>query len=90
MAKLSTNRARNLIGPRVREARITHKPEITQNDLSARLTLQSVYIGRAGISKIESGTREVTDFELVAIAKCLGVAPDWLLGIENSKSRSRG
>lgn len=89
MTKSPATRGRNLIGARVREARITHKPEITQNDLSARLTLVGIHVGRAGISKIESGTREVTDIELVAISKCLQVSPGWLLGTEPATKRGR-
>jgi hypothetical protein len=88
-AKSTANRSRNLIGTRVRQARIAHKPEITQSDLSARLTLLGLHIGRAAISKIEGGTREVTDVELVAISECLRVSPAWLLGTEAPVKRGR-
>jgi HTH-type transcriptional regulator, cell division transcriptional repressor len=78
-----------LIGERVREARIAQKPEITQADLSARLAMLNVQIDRAGISKIECKSRVVTDFELVAIAKCLHVSPGWLLGTEPKSAKSK-
>lgn len=72
-------RGRNLIGERVRATRLAHQPPITQNDLSARLHVLGVEIDRAGISKIETGNREVTDVELVAIAKSLKVTVESLL-----------
>ena len=34
----------------------------------------------SGLSKLEGQIRSVTDFELVALAKILGVSVDWLLG----------
>jgi transcriptional regulator with XRE-family HTH domain len=35
---------------------------------------------RAAISKIETGYREVTDVEVSAIARALGVPINWLFG----------
>ena len=34
------------------------------------------------ISRIEIGTRFVSDFELMIFAKVLGVSVNWLLGID--------
>ena len=70
----------NIVGPGVREARLKHKPPLTQDELSARLARLGVTIDRAGISKIESGTRRVTDFEVKALAKALAVGLKGLLG----------
>lgn len=70
----------NIVGPRVREARLKHKPPLTQDELSARLARLGVTIDRAGISKIESGTRRVTDFEVKALAKALRLPSSRLLG----------
>ena len=42
-----------------------------------------VSIDRAGVAKIETGIRGVLDFELVALAKALGVKVTWLLGIND-------
>lgn len=58
---------KNLCGNRVKEARARNN--ITQADLAARL--QSV-------SRIEIGTRFVTDYELAVLAKVLGVSMEWL------------
>ena len=70
----------NIVGSRVREARLHHKPPLTQDHLSAKLARLDVTIDRAGISKIENGTRRVCDYELKALAKVLGVQPFRLIG----------
>ena len=71
---------KNIVGPRVQEARLKHKPPLTQDQLSAKLAALGVTIDRAGISKIESGSRRVYDFELKALAKVLRVSSTALLG----------
>jgi transcriptional regulator with XRE-family HTH domain len=70
----------NIIGSRVREARLSHKPPLTQDQLSGKLAAARVSIDRAGVSKIEIGVRSVLDYELKALAKVLGVSAGWLLG----------
>lgn len=72
----------NIIGDRVRGARAKRKPALTQDELSGQLAALGVTIDRAGVSKIESGTRSVLDYEVKALAKALGVSVGWLLGVE--------
>jgi transcriptional regulator with XRE-family HTH domain len=72
----------NLVGERVKAARRNAQPPITQEELSKRLAKFSVSIDRAGVAKIETGIRGVLDFELVALAKALGVNVTWLLGVK--------
>jgi len=79
---------RNIIGKRVRLARERAKPLITQTDLAARLQIEGLRLERVTISKIETGYREVTDVETVAIAKVLGVTVSWLLG-ESEEIKSK-
>ncbi|GAI51322.1 unnamed protein product [marine sediment metagenome] len=79
---------RNIIGKRVRLARERAKPLITQTDLAARLQIEGLRLERVTISKIETGYREVTDVETVAIAKALGVTVSWLLG-ESEEIKSK-
>lgn len=74
------NDDKNLIGDRVRIARLKNKPKITQNDLLARLAVRGIELEKTIISKIESKTRPVTDKELVALADALDVSILWLLG----------
>jgi hypothetical protein len=69
----------NIIGPRVKHARRKHVPPLSQDALSGRLAARGVTIGRAGIAKVESGHRAVSDYELVAFASALAVPLTWLL-----------
>ena len=75
---------RNIVNTRVREARKSAKPPITQVDLVARLQLLGMMIDQSGLSKIESGHRPVSDKEVVALAKGLKVSVSWLLGQSSS------
>ena len=72
----------NLIGERVKQARSEARPPLTQDALSKELAKVGVSIDRAGVAKIEIGIRGVLDFELVAIAKALGVKVTWLLDVK--------
>lgn len=71
---------RNLIGERIKLARTTSKPKITQLELSAKLQILGVNVGDSLIGKIENGASAVTDIQLVAFAKALNVSILWLLG----------
>ena len=73
----------NLVGRRVRKARLSRKPILSQDALSGRLAARGVVIDRAGIAKIETGRRFVSDFEVKALAQVLRVSVGWLLGLEN-------
>jgi len=71
---------KNIIGARIRKARLDAKPLITQTDLVARLQLEGLKdIDQPIISRIEKGERLVTDYEIKAIAKALKVSVGWLL-----------
>ena len=71
---------RNLVGPRVREARLKRQPPLTQAELAARMQISGFRLDRVAISKIEVRYREVDDRELVALAAALEVSAAWLLG----------
>ncbi|MGN0661420.1 MAG: helix-turn-helix domain-containing protein [Oscillospiraceae bacterium] len=71
------NGRKNLCGDRVREARL--KQRLSQSDLAAKLQLNGVIIERDSLSRIESGTRFVTDYELKVFSKVLNVDILWLL-----------
>lgn len=75
-------RALNGVGERVRIARRGRNPPLTQDELSGRLAAYGVQLDRAAISNIERGNRYVSDFEVRAFSKALGVSPAWLLGME--------
>ena len=66
----------NVTGAQIKKLRI--KAGLSQRQLSEKLELEAVYTCRGSISRIENGQRAVTDIELLAIAKVLGVAVDKL------------
>lgn len=68
----------NIIGGRIKAARI--QAGLSQKQLSERLELMAVYACRGSISRIENGSRTVTDIEIDAIAKVLNVSLDYLFG----------
>ncbi len=77
----------NAIGSRVKLARLKRKPRMTQQGLATKLQLNGCDISRSGVAKIELGIRQVTDIELVKIAKSLDVTAQWLLDGEKSMTR---
>ncbi|MCI9076280.1 MAG: helix-turn-helix transcriptional regulator [Dorea sp.] len=68
---------KNLCGNRIREARL--KQRISQSDLAARVQIEGITLERDSISRIEIGTRFVTDYELKIFAKVLQTNIEWLL-----------
>lgn len=71
---------KNLCGDRIHQARTAQR--MSQSDLAARMQVNGVIIEREAISKIETGDRFVTDYELMVFSKVLGVSVDWLLADE--------
>lgn len=71
---------KNLCGQHIKEARVRRK--MTQSDLAAKLQLEGITLERDCISRIEIGTRFVTDYELKIMAKLLRVDIEWLLSEE--------
>jgi len=70
---------KNIVGKRVQEARLKFRPPLSQEALAVRLELEGWKISRGTLSKIEAGIRQVTDFEVMALARTLKVSPEWLL-----------
>lgn len=71
---------KNICGDRLREARVVKR--LRQEDLAAKVQIEGVIMERDSISRIEIGTRFVSDYELKIFAKVLGVSVNWLLGID--------
>ncbi len=80
MKKTRNAQQRNVIGRRVREARRKSQPAISQDDLAGRLAARGILLDRSAISRIESQTRYVMDYEALAIAEALKVSIGWLFG----------
>ena len=77
---------KNLSGDKIREARL--KQRLSQSDLAAKVQIAGVTLERDSISRIEIGTRFVTDYELKIFAKVLHVNVEWLL--EETEEERRG
>ena len=73
MARLIDGERKNMIGENLKRLRRQHR--MSQQELSNKLELQGVYVCRGSISRIEDHSRTVTDIELYAIARVLGVTP---------------
>lgn len=67
----------NASGENIRRTR--EKMKLSQEQLAARLQLEGVPIHQKAISRIETGERVVADYELMLLAKALGVGVDTLL-----------
>ncbi len=76
MKKIKYEGKKNIIANKLKDIRVSKK--ITQDELASKLQLMNVGIDQQMISKIEKNTRQVTDYELMAICKCLGVSVEEL------------
>lgn len=80
MKRITENEKNNIIGPKIKQARI--KAGMSQQQLSNKLELLAVYVCRGSISRIENGERAITDVEIDAISKVLRVSLDYLFNRE--------
>ena len=71
------NGKKNISGNRIREVRLRWR--LTQEELAAKMQLEGVLLERDSVSRIEIGTRFVSDYELLVFAEVLGVPANWLL-----------
>ncbi len=83
MARIIDGEKMNMIGENVKRYR--KKQKMSQQALSEKLELLSVYICRGSVSRIEDQSRTVTDIELYALAKVLNVPMETLF--ENHEER---
>ena len=67
----------NVIGSVIREYR--ENQNLSQADLSAKLTLLGIDIPKNSVQRLECGNRIIKDFELAGISKVLNVSTDVLL-----------
>jgi len=69
--------ATNLTGPRIREVR--EAKNLSPTELAASCTDKEFSLSADDIENIENQKRSVSDFELIALAKALGVTGTSLL-----------
>jgi transcriptional regulator with XRE-family HTH domain len=71
-------RGHNVLGARIRHARLRLDPEVTQSDLAARLSVLGLEMDRPTVTRIENGERYLRDYEIRTLAKVLKVSVAWL------------
>jgi hypothetical protein len=81
--------SRNIIGVRIREARLLFDPPLTQDQLAGRLASAGIQLDRVALAKVETGLRCAFDFEVKALAAVLKVDVNWLLGIAGRAQSTR-
>lgn len=69
MARIIDSTQKNLVGTRVKQLRTEKK--LSQQQLSDKLETLAIYICRGSISRIEDGSRTVTDIELQGLSQVL-------------------
>lgn len=69
MARIIESKQKNMIGTKVKQLRL--EKHLSQQQLSARLETLAIYICRGSISRIEDGSRTVTDIELFGLSQVL-------------------
>jgi transcriptional regulator with XRE-family HTH domain len=71
---------KNIVGPEVKTAREQNPKGMTQDQLAVALQLRGWSdCDRFTVSKIELGTRAVSDAELLLLSEVLKKSADWLL-----------
>ena len=77
MKKIEFYSNKNIISVRLKQAR--KEKQLSQSELAAKLQLHNINIDQQMISRIEKNERQVTDYEIACICKCLNISPEWLL-----------
>ena len=80
MARIIDRDKCNIVGNKVRYYRKQRK--YSQQMLSNKLETMAIYICRGSISRIEDGSRTVTDIELFGLAQALNVSIDNLFDLD--------
>lgn len=81
MKKICYYNNKNIISENLKKIR--EEKGLTQSNLAAKLQTMNINIDQQMISKIEKNNRQVTDYELTCICKCLSVTPNELLNFNN-------
>lgn len=80
MRKFEFEGQKNVSGDRTRELRL--RARLSQAALAAKMQTEGVVVEQDVISRIESGSRLVTDYELLVLTRIFGTTADWLIGAE--------
>ena len=82
MRKFEFEGQKNVSGDRIRELRL--RARLSQAALAAKMQTEGVIVEQDVISRIESGSRLVTDYELLVLTRIFGTTADWLIGAEQT------
>lgn len=80
MRKFQFEGKNNVSGDRIRELRLHAR--LSQAALAAKMQTEGATVEQDVISRIESGTRLVTDYELLVLTRIFNISADWLIGAE--------
>ena len=69
----------NICGKKIKLLRKALSPSVSQRMLADKLQLIGIDLDKNAIQKIESGTRFITDIEIIAFAKVFDITIDELL-----------
>ena len=75
----------NVSGDRIRELRL--KARLSQAALAVKMQTEGVIVEQDVISRIESGSRLVTDYEILVLPRIFNVSADWIIGIGQEQQR---
>ena len=81
MKKICYYNNKNIISENLKALR--EQNGLSQSNLAAKLQTMNINIDQQMISKIEKNNRQVTDYELACICKCLSVTPNDLLNFSD-------
>lgn len=83
MRKFQFEGKNNVSGDRIRELR--QRARLSQADLAAKMQTEGAIVEQDVISRIESGRRLVTDYELLVLTRIFETSADWLIGADRGK-----
>lgn len=70
----------NVSGDRIRELRL--RARLSQAALAAKMQTEGAIIEQDSVSRIETGSRLVTDYELLVLTRIFNTTADWLIGAD--------
>lgn len=62
-------------------------PAYHKQSLAAKMQTEGAIIEQDAVSRIESGSRLVTDYELLVLTRIFHVSADWLIGADKNPPR---
>lgn len=80
MRKFQFEGKNNVSGDRIRQLRVLAR--LSQAELAAKMQTEGAIVEQDVISRIESGRRLVTDYELFVLTRIFNTSSDWLIGAD--------